>query len=199
MENQKLFSILICTLVKRQAMFRALSHLLEVQAKSCRLGDQVEILSAVDNGEMSVGKKRNHLIATANGRFISFIDDDDRIDPNYVKIITDIIKTNSDIDCVGMTGIYTVDGKNPRKFVHSLQCKEYFEKDGVYYRCPNHLNPIRRDCIKDIKFPEINYGEDSKWAFEIRDKNLLKKEVMYDKTPLYYYRFSKSVTATQKR
>jgi glycosyltransferase involved in cell wall biosynthesis len=146
---------------------------------------------------MPVGKKRNILISMSKGKFIAFVDDDDRVNSNYIKIITDIIKTNPDIDCIGMTGIYTTDGQDPKKFIHTLKCKEYYEKDGIYYRCPNHLNPIRRDCIKDIKFDEINFGEDAKWAFKIRDKNLLKKEIMYDKDPLYYYRFSRSVTATQ--
>ena len=197
MENEKLFSILICTLAKRQKMFKILYSVLEVQAKCCGVENQIEILSVVDNGKMPVGKKRNILISMSKGKFIAFVDDDDRVNSNYIKIITNIIKTNPDIDCIGMTGIYTTDGKDPKKFIHTLNCKEYFEKDGIYYRCPNHLNPIRRDCIKDIKFDEINFGEDAKWAFKIRDKNLLKKEIMYDQDPLYYYRFSRSVTATQ--
>jgi len=195
---EKLFSILICTLTKRHPQFTALYRLLDMQRVLYKVQDKVEILSLCDNGEMPVGRKRNQLISQAQGKFISFIDDDDKVDGHYIKIITDIIQTNSDIDCIGMSGIYTVDGKNPKKFIHSLQYKNYFEKNGVYYRCPNHLNPIRKDCIKDIKFMEVNYGEDSRWAFDVRDKNCLKKEFMYDKNPLYFYCFSKKTTATQK-
>jgi len=193
MQNQNLFSILICTLVDRQTQFKFLYDLLNVQINMCKLENEVEILFCCDNREMTIGTKRNKLLDESTGKFIAFIDDDDRVDMEYIKIITQIIKSNPDIDCIGIKGILTINGRNPRTFIHSIKYNSYFERDRVFYRCPNHLNPIRKECIKGIRFPEKNFSEDTDWALQIRDKGVLKKEVMFDKKPLYFYRFSPNI------
>jgi cellulose synthase/poly-beta-1,6-N-acetylglucosamine synthase-like glycosyltransferase len=198
MENNKLFSILICTLIERQKQFRFLNNLLNIQLNKYNAHNDVEVISCCDNRQMSVGAKRNKLLDQASGKFIAFIDDDDAVDIDYIKAITTILKENSDIDCIGIKGVYTVEGRNPKLFIHSLKYNSYFEAQGIYYRCPNHLNPIRKECIKNIRFPEQNRGEDTDWALKIRDAGVLKKEVMFDKKPLYFYRFSPTKTCTQR-
>ena len=85
-------------------------------------------------------------------------------------------------------GIITIYGKNPRTFIHSIKYDSWFEKDNVYYRCPNHLNPIRRDIAIRCKFPEKNFQEDLDWSLQIAQSGLLKYEEEITK-PYYFYLF----------
>jgi hypothetical protein len=57
----------------------------------------------------------------------------------------------------------------------------------VYYRCPNHLNPIKREIALQVMFPELSRGEDR--DFSMRVKRLLKKEEYIDGI-IYFYKAS---------
>ncbi len=87
-----LWSILICGIPERYHSVQPLLYsLLEAQAISRR--PDVELLYFMDNKRRTVGAKRNALLSMAIGEYISFIDDDDEVAPNYVdKIIGTIIK-----------------------------------------------------------------------------------------------------------
>jgi hypothetical protein len=50
------------------------------------------------------------------------------------------------------------------------------------------LNCIKASIAKQFKFPEINHGEDTQWATQIKESGLLKKEVYIDKI-LYHYQY----------
>src|SRR3990172_4807579 len=60
----------------------------------------VEILSLFDNKHRSVGHKRQALIDLAQGEYLTFIDDDDRIAQTYVRDILEALYTNPNADCV---------------------------------------------------------------------------------------------------
>jgi glycosyltransferase involved in cell wall biosynthesis len=149
-----------------------------------QINEHVEVLTHEDNGELDIGAKRNILLNRASGDYLCFIDDDDRISVDYVDQILNGIKENP--DCCSLVGEITFNGKDPKMFVHSIDYNEYFEKNGVYYRPPNHLNAIRSDIAKKFVFPSLNHGEDTDWALQIRDANVLKKESKIQKT-IYYY------------
>lgn len=183
--SPKLWSILICTLEERQEKFNKIHEKLTKQIDTNQLNDQVEILYFKDKrGEHSVGLKRNDLIARSQGKYVSFIDDDDDVHERYIAIIHEKLLQNP--DCVSLTGIITTNGQNPKKFIHSIAYDHYFENDGVYYRPPNHLNPIKREIAKQFLFPTINYGEDTNWAMQIAKTGLLKKEEIISE-PYYFY------------
>lgn len=176
----KKLSLLICSIETRHVFLNRLVSVINPQ-----LTDQIEMVVNCDNGEKPIGKKRNELIKSATGEYVAFIDDDDLIAENYIaKIIQAIGNTNC--DCVGIEGIMTTDGKTPRKFIHSLQYKTWFEKDEIYYRNPNHLNPIKREIAIKIPFAEINHGEDSDFSKRVLPH--LKTE-SYIEGPIYFYEF----------
>jgi hypothetical protein len=177
-------SILICTLDERSAVFNRIYNKLYEQIRKHGLEKQVEILFFKDNRRYTVGKKRNELVNRSSGEYICFVDDDDDVHSDYVKLIYDKLQDNP--DCVNLQGIITTDGKNPRLFIHSIKYKSWYEKDGIYYRPPNHLNPIKRDIALKFKFPEINYGEDAKWSMAIANSGLLKTEA-HISVPYYFY------------
>lgn len=144
---------------------------------------------------MTVGEKRNKLIEKATGKYVCFIDDDDDITDDYISTMMKGCESNA--DCVGMVGIITFSGKNPRKFIHSLKYNHYFEENEVYYRPPNHLNAIKKELIADIKFPEKNRSEDTDWAMAVLHSGRLKTEYEVNDV-LYKYLFDSEKTATQK-
>jgi len=177
----KKLSILICSLQSRADKLQRLMNVLQPQ-----LNDDVEVILKSDNGEMKIGTKRNLLLEEAQGDYISFVDDDDLVSEDYVKKIIEAVKTKP--DCCGLQGIITFQGQSPRMFIHSLKYKEWFEQNNIYYRCPNHLNPIKRDLALTVKFQEINFGEDK--DFSTRLLPLLKEEVFIPGV-IYHYLYEK--------
>jgi glycosyltransferase involved in cell wall biosynthesis len=173
----KRLSILTVTMHQREGVFRNLAKVLKAQSNP-----EIEMLAVCDNGELSIGAKRNQLLEAAKGDYVVFVDDDDMISPFYIKGILTAIQTNP--DCVGIEGIITLTNIGPKKFVHSLQYEDWFEKDEIYYRCPNHLNPIKREIALDTKFPEISWQEDKSYSERLKGK--LKTEV-FIKGPIYFY------------
>ena len=173
-----ILSILICTIPKRKLLFDRLLALLDKQKT-----DDVEII--FDDAEKEpIGYKRNKLLQSATGQYLCFIDDDDIVSNDYVeKILTGL---ESKPDCCSLNGIITINGMNPRQFIHSIDHKHYYEKDTIYYRPPNHLNVIRSSIAKQFRFPEISWGEDTDWAMQICRSGILKTEHKIEGI-IYYY------------
>jgi len=180
-------SVLICTIEQRKTLFDVLMARINDFLERGDFTSQVEILSECDNREMSIGKKRNLLLSRAKGDYVCFIDDDDSIDEEYfVKILNAL---ESSPDCVQIIGMMNTDGYNQQRFEHSITHPVYYDHQGVYYRYPNHLNPIKREIAQRFKFPEVDFGEDTDWATQIRDSALLQREESIDKV-IYHYRYS---------
>ena len=155
---------------------------------------EIEVVVDLDDGQKTVGRKRNDLLVKAKGKFVSFVDDDDAITPAYLPRILDTIDNEPKIDCVGIRGTMNVDGKPHAEFVHSIQCAGWYTGgDGTYYRTPNHLNPIRRDLALDTMFnPSLSIGEDIDYSTRLRP--LLVRERMIDEV-VYIYNFVQRKTA----
>lgn len=174
-------SILIPTLPIREKLSSVLFLRLQEQKKA--FPDQVEILTN-DNHLISIGAKRQLMLQAARGEYLCFIDDDDRIADNYIALIMGGIETNP--DCCSLNGIITTDGKDPKPFKHSIDYDSMYERDGVYYRPPNHLNTVRSSIAKQMKFPDWERSEDSNYCFQLRDSGLLKVEYKIEPV-LYFY------------
>jgi len=186
----KKLAILICSLYKRERCLNELLTVLNPQIIS-----DVEIIIEKDNGELKVGAKRNLLIdKTSDFQFCSFIDDDDLVSPNYVSKILKALESNP--DCIGIEGIITFNGNRPKKFIHSMKYSKWDETQEAYLRYPNHLNPIKTNLVKQVRFPETNYGEDK--DFSDRIYPLLKTEV-YIPEPIYFYLYDDKKSATKDR
>lgn len=177
----KNLSILICTMQSRADKLSRLMDVLNKQTNSA-----VEILIKNDNGEMPIGRKRNLLLDEASGEYVAFVDDDDMVSNDYVTKILNAVQSKP--DCCSLQGIITFQGKSPRTFIHSLQYKEWFERNNIYYRCPNHLNAVKRSLALAVKFPESNHGEDR--DFSTRLLPHLQKEVVIPGV-IYHYLYEK--------
>lgn len=152
------------------------------------LSPDFEIISCMTNkGMISTGKVRNMLLDEANGSFVNFIDDDDEIMPRYLTSILAAIGRDPSSDCIGINGYITFDGVNRKSWKIS---KEYgwpwYEKDNVYYRCPNHISPVRREIALKVAFPDIYNGEDAAYSQGILP--YLKSETLVEEE-IYHYKF----------
>jgi glycosyltransferase involved in cell wall biosynthesis len=178
-------SILIPTLHRRKQYFDRIEKILNSQ-----LTDKVEILTEIDNGELSIGAKRNKLMNRAKGDYTCFVDDDDLVSSDYIQKILEAIKY--DCDCVGIHLLHFNDGVLGGFTYHSLQYSKWFEnKDSVlgvmrYYRNPNHINPIKRELALKCPFPDISMAEDKDFSTKILP--YLHTEA-YIHVPIYYYMF----------
>lgn len=183
-------SILIPTIERRKDLLTKLLTEINYQCES--YSGLVEVnINRCEPQEQTIGEKRNWLLQTARGEYVCFVDDDDTISSTYIQDIMEGLKSNP--DCLSLRGVITWDGANPELFEHSIKYNSYITHtlpvNGIKYeRYPNHLNVIKASIAKQFKFPELNHGEDTDWATQLRDSGLLKKEVYIDRV-LYHYQF----------
>jgi len=175
------FQILICSLEKRSKLLERLLDTIRPQ-----LTDGVSFCVNIDNGEKSIGRKRNELLQQSRADYVAFVDDDDRLSNNYVTNILAGIEKG--VDACSLTGEITENGMNPKKFIHSNRYTSWYEKDGVYYRNNNHLNCIKASIAKQFIFPEKNFGEDHDFSKQLLRSGLIKDEHWIEDT-IYYYDF----------
>ena len=195
-DSGKLLTIGILSLNERKEQH--LDKLLGVLGRqlTSELREKVEVMVNVDDGDKSVGQKRNEVVENASGKFICFVDDDDGIDEEYVKSIVDVIENNEDLDCIGFSGMYYTNGQPKMIFKHANSYGgHYKDSSGVQHRPVNHLNPVRTEIARKVKFPEKNFGEDSEYCDKLFDMGLLKNEVVLDKV-MYHYYWSNEITRT---
>ena len=174
-------SILIPTVPGREEfMDRIMRHVTDQAA----YWPEIEICWSIGQRSVSIGMRRNELLQRAAGEYLCFIDDDDRIANNYIELVMAGITTNP--DCCSLNGIITTDGKDPKPFKHSIDYDSMYERDGVYYRPPNHLNTVRASIAKQMVFPDWQRSEDSNYCFQLQASGLLKVEYKIE-PPLYFY------------
>ncbi len=189
----KTLAILICTLPERADKLNRLLNVLKWQLRN--YGN--EIVYAINDAgrSMPTGTKRNLLIAQTTSDYFVFIDDDDLITDQYIKLIFDAIQHGPDV--VTFNGWMTTNGQDRRNWTIRLGSK-YEEKDGHYYRWPNHIVPMKRDAIKDVRFPDIWIQEDYQWSQKIHALGLLKTEIHIDQQ-LYFYDCNPPIVQRRQR
>lgn len=180
----KELAILICHLPERYDFMKRLSDILDPQLQKHK---NAVICLSDDSRYKKVGRKRNDLVqrATLHGaKYFCFIDDDDRVSPNYIDLVLEGVRTG--VDCCSLNGVITFDGQKPKPFLHSIKYDKYWEDERAYYRYPNHLNAVKTEIGRQFPFPEKNIGEDTDYATQMFKAGVLKTEHEIKQT-IYYY------------
>lgn len=177
-------TILIPTLPKRVEFFDRLHN--ELSRQISESASACVRLHSNDDTSIDIGTKRNKMMAEVTTEYMAFFDDDDMPGPNYIKHLMEGI--DKGVDCCSLTGIITTDGANPKKFIHSIEYTEMFERDSVYYRPIMHINCLKTEHARQAAFPEWRFSEDSKWAMDLMAKGVLKTEHKIDEV-IYNYLF----------
>lgn len=175
-------SILIPTLITRVSFYNDLKNSLEKQINLLNARDDVNILSCLDDRHLTIGEKRNHLLELANGEYICFVDDDDKVHEDFILEILDAIDKSA-VDVITYKVLCTVSNyENPQESfciesIYGLNLeytklrpwtKEFVKQNSgatLYWQGkPSHTMVWKTDIAKQVKFPHKNQGEDFDWV-----------------------------------
>lgn len=176
-----LWSVLIATLASRRDL---LAGLLEVLLPQCEADGRVEVLACHDNGEHHLTVKRRALLGAAGGVYASFIDDDDMVDEEFVRLVTAAMSGLPDY--IRFDHFYYVDGGYNMRVRTGLHAATRHPVCGELIRPVTHVNPVRRDLTAGVSFGGVAPGEDRAYVLQIQPR--LSTEAAAAERPLYHYR-----------
>lgn len=131
---------------------------------------------------------------------MTFIDDDDDVADEYVLRILEAIIKNPEADIithnVRLTYIQGAPGNKADVILckYKLGMRRPIQGRHTYEGPPAHTHAWRTEKIRDIPFPDKNYGED--WTWCQRAQACVGSQVNIDEV-LYFYRFDTSKTETR--
>jgi hypothetical protein len=178
-----LWTICIPTLASRHDKLKGLLEILLPQAEPHAV---VEVVGLHNNGELPLSRYRDELLTDARGRYVSFVDDDDLVAPDFVdSILRAMLKSAPDI----VTFNYNYYGS--RECVQFTGNLDYgCWHDTAYTRCRDvtHLFPARTTLARQCSFgPDSSNGEDVHYADMLR--LLLRTQERIGRV-LYHYRYN---------
>jgi hypothetical protein len=166
-------SILIPTLPNRLELFYL--PLIKILLKQIEPYNNIELISLFDNKKRTIGRKRQNMIDIIQGEYVCFIDDDDRISDDYIKLIMDTLDNNPNTDCV----VFWSCINQPN--MEDKIVKFGFEEGN---NLPCHVHVWKSSIVKKYEYKNINHGEDNDWIN--RAKNDIHHLSKINKI-LYYY------------
>ena len=150
-------------------------------------------LIIIDKENAGQAVARNDGIKKSTGEYMMFIDADDFLEQDYLKImLTSLKKNKADLVISGFTN-YNVD------YRALSVVKRKNNSFAQYASCTPWARLYRSNFIKDnnILFPEIRYGEDN--AFTAIIASYAKKAIAIDNAGYGYYYNTASLTKTTFR
>lgn len=175
-------SILILTVPSRIDYFYP--KILKELLKQISNRVDIEILGLFDNKKRSVGQKRQDLLNIAQGEYLTFIDDDDRVSPEYIDEIMKALYENNNCDCVVYETIANINGKERVHCKYGVEYEYGKISDTEWRGKPAHTMIWKSTIAKSHMYSHINNGEDVDWVK--RACVDIKTQVSIDKV-LYFY------------
>lgn len=189
-------SILVPSVSERRTTFlpKSLEMLYgQLEKLPLELQKQVEIIYLIDNKTMMLGDKRNLMVNMASGKYISFVDCDDRVSDDYIETL--LKATYLDVDSIVFLAEVSLNGNPPKICRYSKDYPKDYNTETEYHRLPNHIPCIKREISQKVSFPSIKYAEDAGYSKLLKPH--LKTEHKIDKV-LYYYDYSDKTTVAQE-
>jgi Glycosyl transferase family 2 len=180
--NGVTWDILMCSVESRTEM---LVPLLEELERQLMPGVGVRVFR--DNLETVYSAKCQRLLDSSSAEYVSFVDDDDWVEPDFVETIMEALHERPDY--VGFKVLYTVNGVPQMPALHSLRYQGWTNTPSALYRDISHLNPLRRDLA--VRSPWVGREDavcDAQWADGLSRLGCVKTEVWIDRE-LYHYRY----------
>ncbi len=149
--------------------------------------DERIIVIHKQNGGLS--DARNYGIEAAKGHYISFVDSDDYVSKDYIKILYESLKAeNSDMAIGGHVVLYP-NGKKINKYTGDEYregpetiLKRILYDDGIDLSACSKL--YKKELFKDIRFPVGRLYEDAATSFKLIDTA---NAISVASKPIYHY------------
>lgn len=189
-------SILVPSVSERRSTFlpKSLDMLYgQLEKLPEHLQKEVEIIYLIDNKTMMLGDKRNLMVDMAKGKYISFVDCDDRVSDDYIVSLLEATESNA--DSIVFLAEVSLNGNPPKICRYSKDYTHDYNTETEYHRLPNHIPCIKREVSKKVSFPSLKRAEDSGYA-KLLKKHLI-TEHKIDKI-LYYYDYNDMTTVAQE-
>lgn len=187
--SEPTWTILVPTLGERRALFERLMGVLLPQLDP--YAGRARVVGWHNNGSPSLPKIRQTMVLGTTTDYLSFVDDDDLVSPDYVAEVMAALDERPDY--VGFQVQCYSDGVPTAVAYHSLEFRRWRNLPGRYERDISHINPIRTALAKRADFARTRSGaaEDRDWAGQIRRARLLRTQQVIPRI-VYHYLFSTS-------
>ncbi len=151
---------------------------------------EVEHLVLFDNKRRSIGMKRQALLDISKGDYITFIDDDDTVQPCYVQKLVEA--ASQDVDVITFKQYVWLNniGPFPLTFKLGYPSNDSPNMNG-FKRPPWHPCAWRSTIAKQCRYSDKMYGEDWDWVKEV---NKLAKTSYHINEFMCSYFYNDSVT-----
>lgn len=180
-------SICIPSVVGREEKLRKLLDNLHAQIERGKFTN-VEVLTDVDNKQVSIGAKRQRMYMNCVGEYAVQIDDDDNVPTDYIQTVLAYIHEYRP-DAIGYIEHCVMDGVE--KLAAHSQAYGYWatlpapDANGYsYYRTPYFKDVIKTEICRKVGVLDMRFAEDHDFA--VRVLPLIKHEVFIPKI-MYYY------------
>src|SRR5690242_4706546 len=137
-----ILSILTPSVPSRLAQMEKLCAEIERQAAGLAVEHLVLLDRGHKRGGLTVGEKRDRLLRAAHGDYVSFVDDDDGIAPDYVSALLQAAQTRPDV--ITFHQHSTVNGQVGKIEFHLGAENEPFRPGSVARRNAWHICAWRR-------------------------------------------------------
>lgn len=146
--------------------------------------DRVKVFHRENHG---VSASRNYGMRKAKGEYITFVDSDDWLEPDYLKCLWDGIVKGADVSCCNCFVNQDSDQKIRREYPSMMLTKDRaLDCYSVYYFTVVWGKLYKKDVVGGIKFAEdLFYSEDTLFYTEVLFRSNL---IYFDNKPLYHYR-----------
>lgn len=181
-------SVLVLSLHTRYRTFGlSIQDQLWTQYAMLPIRDQrrVEILILTDNKSLTIGAKRSILANAARGRYIQFVDDDDRVADDMLAAV--LAATRSGTDVITFLASVTLDGGPAKICRYSASFHQDYNTEEEYRRIPNHICAVRRELAVETGWGDLTWGEDRDYSARLLPR--LETETAIDRV-LYHYDYS---------
>ena len=183
--NRKAYSydwtILIATIPGRENSLQSLLKFIHETSRAVCPDLRVKVAIGFDACVLSIGAKRQQMLQAAEGKYVSFIDDDDRVTREYFEDASACIRGG--FDCCRLRGKIS-----SWTFTHSIANKldQPMANETTFLRPPNHLNVMKADIAKTVAFTDALYGEDLDWTIRLARTGYIRTEYQPDEERIHY-------------
>lgn len=184
------YDILITSIPHRHEMLCDLLAELngQIESNSTLMHRPVGVLLYRDNLEATYGEKTQVLMDTSKADYVSCIDDDDMVAPDFIRRVLAALETKPDY--VGYPVQWTRDGEPQIQVEHSLRHYGWGHNADLVWRDISEKNPIRRELALLGRW-EGGWEAERRWAEQIRRELALLGRPAVETwigDPMYYYR-----------